>query len=484
MIQKLSALFEGITIDGTLPEGDVTDVTCDSRRVSAGSLFVCIAGEQTDGHLFAKDALEKGAIAVVCERDLSLKGQILVHDTHYAYAKLCANFCCNPAKTLTFIGVTGTNGKTTVTKLVKVMLTQAGKKVGLIGTIQNEIGDTIIPATKTTPDPMEYQTLLLKMKDAGCDYIVMEVSSHALEQRRLGDTFFTVGAFTNLTQDHLDYHKTMERYYRAKEKMFSACKKAIVCIDDSYGKRLAQTAPCEIVTCSALQQSADAVAEEIQMDVMGVSFLLKFGEEQEKISYCTPGLFSVHNAMTAILICRELGYSLQDAADFLRHCSPVKGRSERIETGRDFTVICDYAHSPDGLKNILESIRRYKKGRLVTVFGCGGDRDRSKRPLMGEAAAAGSDFLIVTSDNPRTEDPDTIINDIMVGIQRYSTPYQKITNRKEAIFYAIEHAQTNDVILLAGKGHEDYQVLGTRKIHFDEREIVSEALQQYATRKE
>lgn len=480
MTHKLSTLLEGISVQGTLPEVDVTAVTCDSRKVSKGVLFVCISGVQTDGHRFAQSALEQGAVAVVCERDLGLSRQILVKDTHYAYAKICANFCGNPAKSLKFIGVTGTNGKTTVTKLVKGMLTRSGKRIGLIGTIQNEIGDIVIPANKTTPDPMEYQSLLVQMKESGCDYVVMEVSSHALEQCRLGDTTFEVAAFTNLTQDHLDYHGTMEAYYLAKRKLFSLCKSAVICVDDSYGVRLAEEVPCETVTYSAQEKPAVATATKIQMDVTGVSFCLNAEGEKTDVFYCTPGLFSVHNAMTAMLICHQLGFSFSTAANWLKNCLPVKGRSERIETGRDFTVICDYAHSPDGLKNILESIQQYKKGRLVTVFGCGGDRDRSKRPLMGEVAAEKSDYLIITSDNPRTEDPDSIINDIMVGVQRYTTPYHRITNRKEAIFYAIETAQPNDIILLAGKGHEDYQVLGTEKIHFDEREIVAEALQKYS----
>ncbi len=475
---KLNDLFEGISVKGDISDADVVGITCDSRKVSNGMVFVCIAGEQTDGHLFAVDATQKGAVAIVCERDLSLPNQILTDNTHYAYAKMCANFCGNPAKELKFIGITGTNGKTTVTNLIKGALTKAGKKVGLIGTIQNEIGNQIIPASKTTPDPMEFQNLLVKMRDSGCDYVVMEVSSHALEQCRIADTFFEVGAFTNLTQDHLDYHKTMENYYLAKKKLFSVCKNAIICVDDSYGKRLADELKPNVLTYSATNNPADVMADNIDMDVNGVSFLIKTKSEQTEAFYCTPGLFSVHNAMTAILVCNSLGYSLDEAANLLRSCPPVKGRSERIETGHDFTVICDYAHSPDGLKNILDSIKGYKKGRIVTLFGCGGDRDKTKRPLMGEVAAKNSDFLIVTSDNPRTENPDSIIDDIMVGVEKYSTPYTKITNRKDAIFYAIKTAKPDDIILLAGKGHEDYQVIGTEKIHFDEREIVCQALQE------
>ncbi len=470
---RLEELLEGVSFTGTQTDRTVNEVTCDSRQAGENVLFACLKGEHFDGHDFAQKAAQKGSVVLV-QKDMGIPGQILVPDSRYAYAKICANYYGNPANSLTFIGITGTNGKTTVTHIVKNCLKSLKCRVGLIGTIQNEIGDTIRPATKTTPDPLEYQQLLCSMRESGCKYVVMEVSSHALEQKRLGDTSFRIGAFTNLTQDHLDYHGDMESYYQAKKLLFEHCEQAIVCVDDPYGKRLASEISC--TTFSAGQEKADVVAQDIEMGVDGVSFTVSYQGEKRRISFGVPGLFSVHNALTALLICLHLHIPFAEAAQAIADCPPVKGRSERIPTGRDFTILCDYAHTPDGLKNILESVRGYKKGRLVALFGCGGDRDREKRPFMGEMAAKYADFLIITSDNPRTENPDAIIDDIIRGVEKYETPYQRITNRKEAIRFAITHAQPDDIIVLAGKGHEDYQVLADGKIHFDEREVVAEIL--------
>ncbi len=475
-MMNLKEALSGISHQGDVPDVSVRGVTCDSKSAGAGMVFVCIKGVRADGHDFAKKAMQSGCAAVVAERDLGLKGQVLVANSHEAYAKMCANFAGNPAGKLHFIGVTGTNGKTTVTSLIKQILTQLGFRVGLIGTIQNEIGHKVLPTDKTTPDPAQYQALLQQMAEENCDYVVMEVSSHALDQCRLADTHFDVAAFTNLTQDHLDYHGTMEQYYLAKRKLFDRCDQAVVCVDDSYGARLAGEIPCKVTTFCGDGGEADFSALDVKTDVTGVRFTLSGKGVCEQLSYETPGMFSVHNAMTAVLCCFCLSLPLPEVAHALSLCAPVKGRSERIPTGRDFTVICDYAHSPDGLKNILDSIKSYKTGRVVTLFGCGGDRDRAKRPLMGEVAAKYSDFLIVTSDNPRTEDPDGIIDEILTGVQAHNTPYVRITDRRQAIDYAISYAQPNDIILLAGKGHEDYQVLGTKKVHLDEREVVKEAL--------
>lgn len=470
---KLEELLKGISYTGTGTERTVNEITCDSRMAGENVLFACLEGEHFDGHDFAKEASDKGSVVLV-QKDLGIPGQILVKDSRYAYAKICANYYGNPADSLKFIGITGTNGKTTVTHIVKNCLKSLGYKVGLIGTIQNEIGDMVYPASKTTPDPWEYQRLLCQMRESKCDYVVMEVSSHALEQERLADTQFLVGAFTNLTQDHLDYHGNMENYYQAKKKLFCHCDKAIVCVDDEYGKRLASEIPC--VTFSAGEEKADYIAKDIEMNVDGVSFTTGYESEEKRIHFGVPGLFSVHNALTGLLVCLELNIPFEKAAQAINSCPPVKGRSERIPTGRDFTILCDYAHTPDGLKNILESVNGYKEGRLVALFGCGGDRDKEKRPLMGEMAAKYADFLIITSDNPRTEDPDAIINEIEQGVKKHDTPYKKITNRKEAIEFAIKNAQPKDIIVLAGKGHEDYQVLKDGKIHFDEREVVAEIL--------
>lgn len=473
---KLTELLTDIIYDTALSDVEITDVTCDSRKVKPGSLFVCIAGENFDGHDLAGESLAKGAVAVVCERDLGLKEQILTGNTRKAYGTICCNYFGNPARRLKLIGVTGTNGKTTVTTLIKNILSSCGIKTGLIGTIQNEIGDTVLPTDKTTPDAYDLQKLFLRMADEGCEYVVMEVSSHALDQYRIGNIHYDVAVFTNLTQDHLDYHKTMENYFNAKKRLFEIADVGVINVDDIYGRQLSLIAKCHVVTCSLVNDKADFFATNITCSPSGVSFHFECNNILSKINFAMPGMYSVQNALAAAAVCREVGISLERIAETLNHTKGVKGRSEIIDTGRDFSVICDYAHTPDGLKNILPSIKKFTKGRLITLFGCGGNRDAGKRPIMGEVAAEYSDFLIVTSDNPRLEDPLAIIDDILPGVKKHQTEYVVVPNRKEAIFYAVQHAQPGDVVVLAGKGHEDYQVLGNEKIHFDEREIVQEAL--------
>lgn len=455
----------------------VSFLTCDTNEIKKDSIFVCLKGINFDGHNFAKKALNLGAIAVVVEKDLKLPNQILVENTHKAFSKMCANFYDNPARKLKIIGVTGTNGKTSTTKLIKDILTKHGKKVGLIGTIQNEIGDEVIYAKNTTPTHLEFQKLLHTMVLKKCEYVVMEVSSHALVQERIGDTKFSIAVFTNLSQDHLDYHKTMEEYYKAKKKLFSMCEKALICLDDEYGKRLFSELFCEKFSFAIKNEKATFLAKDIEVTCDGVYYILQSENIREKITFKTPGIFSVYNSMTAFICCYLLGFNPKETAKILKLCNPIKGRSEKLNINTNFTVICDYAHSPDGLKNILDSINNYKKTRVITLFGCGGDRDKTKRPIMGEIAAKNSDFLVVTSDNPRTENPEKIIDDIVVGVNKTKTPYVKITNRKKAIYYALKIAKKDDIILLAGKGHETYQVLGTEKIHFDEREIVKTAVE-------
>lgn len=473
---KLVKLLEGIEYSGVVIDSEISFLTCDSRQVKEGCVFACLKGVNCDGHDYAFKASQFGASAVLVEKDMGVANQIIVDNTHAAYAKMCANFYGNPAKKLKFIGVTGTNGKTTVTNILKNVLSMENKKVGLIGTIQNEIGDIIVKTDKTTPNHLEYQKLLKDMVDGGCEYVVMEVSSHALEQHRIADTKFEIGVFTNLSQDHLDYHETMENYYLAKKKLFDVSKIAVICVDDEYGKRLAHEVSCSTITFSASGFVSDYIASDISINANGVKYKLIGENNSEHICFSTPGMFSVHNSMAAAIVGILLGFDVKRVADDIANCKPVKGRSENIPTNRDFYVICDYAHSPDGLKNILDSINSYSKGRVVTLFGCGGDRDRTKRPIMGEVAAKNSDFLIVTSDNPRTEDPDSIIEDIIVGVEKEEKPYVKITDRREAIKYALENAQKNDIILLAGKGHEDYQIIGKKKINMDERTIVKEIL--------
>lgn len=474
---KLSCLLRGISYKTKLQDVEIEEITCDSRKAHEGIAFACLKGMDADGHDFAKKAAQDGASAIICEKDLGLENQVLVDDTHMAYAKMCANIERNPSKLLRFIGITGTNGKTTVTKIIKDILTDKGFKVGLIGTIQNEIGDVVIPTEKTTPDHRDYQKLLREMADKEVEYVVMEVSSHALDQCRLADTHFVVGAFTNLTQDHLDYHGTMEEYFLAKKKLFSMCDKGVICVDDAYGKRMFEEIDCDKASFTTIDKNANFYARNIKMSVEGVEYTLKSRGVDKKIKFCTPGLFSIQNSMAAAISCMSVGLSVNTVSNAIEKCEPVKGRSELVPTGRDFSVICDYAHSPGGLKNILDSVNSFKKARVITLVGCGGDRDKIKRPIMGEVAAKNSDFLVVTSDNPRTEDPDAIIDEIIPGVERTDTPYVRITDRRSAIEYALKNAKKDDIILLTGKGHEDYQVLGTKKVHFDEREEVKKAIE-------
>lgn len=473
---KLSELLRGIPHQTALPDCEVSDVCSDSRKITPGCVFVCIKGENFDGHSHAAEAVQAGAAAVVCEQPVGLSCEIAVENTRLVYAKMCAALCGHPEQRMTFVGVTGTNGKTTTTNLIKSILTREGHKVGLIGTIRNEIGDEVVHAHRTTPDAYELYNLFARMADSGCDTVVMEVSSHALHQYRLGEVPFEIGVFTNLTQDHLDYHKTMEAYFEAKKMLFQMTKKSIVNFDDPYGQRLIGELSCPSFRFSAKEPDVEYYAAAPRYSASSVHYTLRRSGGEYPVDFKMPGSFSVLNSLAAAAVCIELGVSPEKAAFHLCEIEGVKGRSEVIPTGKDFTIVCDYAHSPDGLDNILPTLKQNAGGRLVTLFGCGGDRDRTKRPLMGESAARFSDFVIVTSDNPRTEDPGKIIDDILPGVRKYETPYVVIPDRREAIYYAVSHAQKDDLIVLAGKGHEDYQVIGEEEIHFDEREIVAEAI--------
>ena len=473
---KLSELLANIETSGPIEDREIRNMTCDSRQVGQGDVFVCIAGGTADGHDFARKALQQGAAAVVCQRDLGIPGQILTPDTRKAYSRMAANFYGNPSKKLRLIGVTGTKGKSTVATLIKAVLMAAGKKVGLIGTIQNEIGDKIIPADKTTPDALELESLYADMVKEGCEYCVMEVSSHALDQNRIGDSHYEVAVFTNLSHEHLDYHKTMENYFEAKAKLFSICDTAVINADDPYGQRLLSQCACPALAFSMKEGRAGLRAFDVQHHPDSVDFRFCYEGVEGKLRFAMPGDFSVRNALAAMGACLQLGVCLDTITGALRTVAGVRGRNEIIPTGRDFTVICDYAHSPDSIENILSSLKETVHGRLVALFGCGGDRDRTKRPLMGAAAAAYADFVYVTSDNPRTEDPEAIIQEILPGVEGRGVPYAVIPDRREAIFQAIRDAKPGDTIVLCGKGHEDYQVIGHEKRHFDEREIVAEAL--------
>ena len=473
---KLRDIIENNAVTA-IGDAEITSITDDTRRVTDGSLFVCIRGAKFDGHDAASEMLEKGAVAVVCERDLGLgERQILTDDTRTLYGKICAAWFGHPERKMTLIGVTGTNGKTTTTSVIKHILMSAGFKTGLIGTIQNEIGNEVIHTENTTPLTYEFMALLAKMAEAGCKYVVMEVSSFGLCQKRIGPSFFKTAVFTNLTQDHLDYHKDMEDYYQAKKMLFDICEAAIINKDDEYGRRLYSEVSCDKYSFS-VKENADIYADGIKIKSTGSSFWYCTGEKSHLVKTRIPGLFNVSNITAAIAVCLREGISVDTITEAIENYNGVKGRCEVIPTGRDFTVICDYAHTPDAIENILRSVKEYTDGRLICLFGCGGNRDAAKRPKMAMAAASYADKLIVTSDNPRNEDPEAIIKDILVGLEGSEIPYDVVTDRREAIYHALKIAEKGDIIVLAGKGHEDYQILsGMEHIHFDEREIVAEGL--------
>ncbi len=473
---KLLKVLESIPTTGFSEDVEITALCRDSRKITEGCLFVCIAGTKIDSHQFATEALEKGAAAVVCERDLGLSRQILVSDGRAAWAQLCANWFDRPSQKLCMIGITGTNGKTSTSYLLKGILERAGYTVGLVGTIQNMIGDRVVQTGQTTPDPYELQQLFAAMVDAGCRYAVMEVSSHALDQERVTGCRFAAGVFTNLTQDHLDYHGTMEQYAAAKKRLFAISDTAILNVDDPWYRTMSDALPCPAVTYSAASADADYTAHNLRQRPDGVDFELVTTGLIGRVKLKTPGRFSAYNALAAAACALTLGIAFDEVVSALCDAAIIKGRAEVVPTGRDFTVVIDYAHTPDGLKNICETLNACKAGRLVTVFGCGGDRDRTKRPKMAAVAAALSDFVVVTSDNPRTEDPHAIIEDVVAGLSGTSVPYKVVDDRIQAIHWAIQNAKAGDTILLAGKGHETYQILNSGTIHLDEREVVADAL--------
>lgn len=473
---KLSQILNGVKVLNTYDDVEVCDVTQDSRLVKAGFVFVCVKGAAFDGHSVAAEMLEKGAAAVVVERDLGLHNQILVENSRACFSPICANFFGNPAKKLKLIGLTGTNGKTTTTFLIKQILENVGKKVGLIGTVQNMIGDEIYPAKYTTPDPYELQKLFAMMVEAQCEYCVMEVSSQALAQGRVNGLRFAVGAFTNLTQDHLDYHKTWENYFNAKRILFENSDIAVTNADDENGLKIVEGLDFnKLITYAVNTNNASYIAKNVSFKASGVEYEL-VGDTIGRCYCPIPGRFSVYNSLCAAAIALALGVAFEQVLLAIRKSNGVKGRIEVVPCDRDFTIIIDYAHSPDGLENIITSLKEIAKGRVVTVFGCGGDRDKTKRPKMGRIAAELSDFCVVTSDNPRSENPGEIIKDILEGMVGIDTPYEVVEQRRDAIEYAIKNAQKDDIILLAGKGHETYQILPTGTIHFDEREVVAEIL--------
>ena len=454
------------------PMTEISGVYNDSRRVRPGGLFVAVSGFKEDGMKYIPAALAAGAVAVVCERRCDAPSAV-VPDARRALSRIAANFYGDPTSELTVVGVTGTNGKTTVTNLVKHILERStGGYVGLIGT--NEIYDGGAPreAQRTTPESLELQEIFANMREHGVKHAVMEVSSHALALGRVDDVAFDVGAFTNLTQDHLDFHGDMENYLEAKRRLFSLCKKGVVNLDDEAAPRMAEGATCDIMTYGRAEGAA-LRAEEIRLGAGEVEFDAVWNGARQHMRLGIPGMFSVYNALAATGCALSLGLGLGEIADAIAECGGVKGRAEVVTTPTDYTVVIDYAHTPDALENILATLRGGCRGRLICVFGCGGDRDAAKRPIMGGIVERCADVCVVTSDNPRTEDPEAIIADIVAGM---SQPQKRIVevSRPAAIHLALDMARTGDVVLLAGKGHETYQEINGVKHHMDEREIVAD----------
>ncbi len=462
------------------PELEIGGISYDSRAAAPGDLFTAVTGYASDGHRFIPMAVEKGACAVLCERKPeSDVPYVMVENTRYALAIASRNFFGDPAGKMCMIGVTGTNGKTTSTYLIKHLLEQRlGAKVGLIGTNANMIGDTEYETERTTPESYELHKLFREMYDAGCTHVVMEVSSHSLVLHRVAGIQYDVGLFSNLTQDHLDFHGTMEEYARAKALLFAQCRRGSVNYDDAYRDVMLQGAKCPMHTYSADSNEADLVAKDIKLLPDRVKFCAVTTGEIERVELGIPGRFSVYNALCVIACGLQLGISLGACAAALSTAKGVKGRVETVPTDGDYTIVIDYSHTPDSLENVLKTVREATKGRVVALFGCGGDRDRAKRPIMGRIGTELSDFAIITSDNPRTEDPDEIIREILAGVTVKKSRYVAITDRVLAIRYAIENHRPGDIIVLAGKGHETYQEINHEKHHMDEREIVADILKE------
>jgi UDP-N-acetylmuramoyl-L-alanyl-D-glutamate--2,6-diaminopimelate ligase len=478
-LEKLLETVEKVEIKAE-ESMNISGICYDSREMRDGELFIAVRGYETDGHKYIEDAVRRGAACIICEEAPEvLTPYIIVKDSRKALAAASAVWFGHPAEKLKIVGVTGTNGKTSVTNLIKYIIEKCSSaKVGLIGTNGNFIGERELPAGHTTPESYELHKLLDKMVLEDCTYVIMEVSSHALYLSRVHGIQFEAGVFTNLTPEHLDFHGTMEEYARAKSLLFPNCKKSVINIDDDYASLMTDKSAGPVMSYAVENSSADLVGKDIKLQADKVEFCAVALGSINRVELQIPGLFSVYNALASIASAILLGFDIEMITPALQSYGGVKGRAEVLPTGHDFTVLIDYAHTPDALKNIITAVRGFAQGRVVTVFGCGGDRDKTKRPLMGHIAAELSDYTIITSDNPRTEDPNVIINDILEGIKDTNADYEIAGNRKEAICRAINRLSNGDVLIIAGKGHETYQILGKEKVHFDDREVVAEHIRQ------
>jgi len=486
----LADLTSGLSAPQLLGCGDVDvkSIVYDSREATTGSLFVAIRGENVDGHDFAEAAVQNGAAAVVAEREIPQINArkiplVITQDSRAAMAALSARFYDYPSRKLKLIGVTGTKGKTTTTHLIAAIFRAAGLKTGIIGTLGSRIGDTAIETKHTTPESVDLQRVLARMVGDGVQVVAMEVSSHGLVQRRVGGCEFDCGVFTNLTREHLDYHNTMDEYLSAKLLLFSdyavaSAKRfaSVVNRDDPAASRVMEVAHGDVLAYS-VGGEADVTARDIQTSARGVSYALCYQGRKSRVSLKLGGLFNVYNSLAAGAAAISQGVSLSQVADGLSVVDSVAGRFESVDCGQSFTALVDYAHAPDALENVLRAARELTDGKLIVVFGCGGNRDRGKRPIMGRIASELADVCVVTSDNPRKEDPESIIREILEGIEEpYAHRVVALPERREAIRAALGMAAEGDLVLIAGKGHEDYQIFADRTIHFDDREVVREIL--------
>lgn len=493
MAKLLSQLLEKIDVVQLSGSAEVMiqDVSYDSRAVQDGTLFICLDGAHVDGHSYAAKAVEAGAVAVLAEKEVDVPEGVTVvrvADTHAAMQELVPYFFDYPSRKLRMIGVTGTNGKTTSTYVLRSILQKAGYRVGVIGTIQIMIEDEVLPISNTTPDVVDLQKVLARMVEANIDYVIMEVSSHALALNRVAGCDFNIAMFTNLTQDHLDFHKTLEQYALAKADLFKRlaseknCKPnraAVVNLDDKASQVMLEAAQGVKTITYGIHSEADVRATDIRVTGSGTSFTIVGAYGEQKLNLRITGIFNVYNVLGTICAALSENIDWNTIIDSLEAFTSVAGRFELIDGGQSFPIIVDYAHTPDGLENILNTAKEFTKGRIIVVFGCGGDRDRTKRPIMGRIAATLGDVVIATSDNPRTENPDAILEDVEAGILEVlddNTQYEKIADRRSAIERAITMAQADDVVMIAGKGHETYQILNTGTIHFDDREVAREVV--------
>jgi UDP-N-acetylmuramoyl-L-alanyl-D-glutamate--2,6-diaminopimelate ligase len=492
LLRELLTALPDAQVQGNV-DIEIATIAYDSREASFGTLFVCITGFQRDGHEYIPQALERGASAIVVERPEALEQLpanvtgILVSDSRYAMAHLASEFYGHPSRELLLIGVTGTNGKTTVAHIIAEVLREAGyKSVGIIGTLGAATERSVYDTGRTTPESLDLQRLLADFLDGGSEAVVMEVSSHALALQRVAACAFDAGVFTNLTQDHLDFHKDMEDYFQAKAKLFSEVARyseqfksfgAVINVDDKYGRRLRDEFCADSLYITyGIESEAHVQAQAVHLGPNGTSYVVRSGDTQIHLELNLTGRFNVLNSLAAVafgLLKQRPAAELQVA---LQRAVPPEGRMEMIDSGQNFYVAVDYAHTPDGLKNVMATVREFTPGRLITVFGCGGDRDRSKRPQMGALAASFSDVCVITSDNPRTEDPNGIIEEIVSGTHQGHAEVIVEVDRRNAIEKALRIAKAGDFVLVAGKGHETYQIFKDRTIHFDDREVVRECL--------